>query len=124
MIKLTAKLSPLKQIQAISLYELSKDELVSLCLSMSSELGEKAVKHLQSVKKRKQAQQNKFEDRVKIPILVVYLDLLLEKNYRPPTCQALVYRLKKTYPETKWVNENYRPAEKDEQVVYDHYLEV
>lgn len=124
MTKLPAKLSPLSQLQTVSLNELSKDDLVALFLSMSSELGEKAVKHFLSVRKRKQAKQDKFEDRVKIPIFLVYLDLLIEKNYKAPSCQVVLKRLVKAYPDTKWVNENLRPAEKDEQVIYDHYLEV
>lgn len=103
------KLSPLQFIQYQSLHELSKSELVEVCMGLIKELGQEAVSHIDSVKKRAEGKKASHKRTVTDKVKEVYIDLM--RNGQPSPAQMEI-SLNSKYGPTTWVYNQYVKADK------------
>ncbi len=115
------KLSPLKLMRFIELERLTKNELITLCISLDTELVEIAMKNLENKKKRIRAKTDKYTKQVTAKVFEVFVDLT-DKDF--PTKEETELELNRRFPETKWVYDDIDPPEKDEQGFYRALVRV
>ena len=72
------KLSPLGFNQYQSLHQLTRVELVELCMLLTHEAGDKAIKHINSVKKRSDGKRASHKIKVIDKVREVYVELSIK----------------------------------------------
>ena len=117
------KLSPLRFIQYQSLHQLTRVQLVELCMLLTHEAGDKYIKHLDSVKKRGDGKRASHKIKVIDKVREVYVELS-RKGIPSPTHMEIA--LNDKYPEKVWVYDQYakRNKENNEQGFYRPYLAI
>ena len=116
-------LSPLRFIQYQSLHQLSRVELVELCMLLIHEDGNEAIKHLDSVKNRGEGKKASHKLKVIDKVRGVYVELSRKGT---PSPIHMEITLNHKHPEKKWVFDQYVKRNKDEneQGFYRAYLAI
>ena len=117
------KLSPLRFVQYQSLHQLSRVELVELCMLLTYEAGDEGIKHFNSVKNRGDGKRAAHKMKVIDKVRGAYVELS-RKGTPSPTHMELL--LNDKYPEKVWVYDQYakRNKENNEQGFYRPYLAI
>lgn len=114
MSKLPAEMSPLEFMQYLSYQNMTKDELINLCIEKSSQLAELHIKKKESVNRRAEGKRQSYIEAVELPVFEVFVDLTKK---RFPSNAAMANELNRKFPLKNkiWVDDRYAPAGKDGQ---------
>lgn len=113
--------TPLQFQQYLALSELTKDELINLCMSLNAELGGIAIKKHEVKLKRAQAKADKYIEEVRVKVYEVFVDLT-DDDF--PTYEEMELELNRRFPEKKWVYDDIASPEEDEQGFYRPLLRI
>lgn len=113
--------SPLQIEHYLALSDMTKEELIALCISLSDELGEIGLKKREAALKKAQSKRDSYIKEVRVKVFEVFVDLT---NECFPSYKEMELELNRRFPEKKWVYDDTVPPERGEQGFYRPLLSV